>query len=271
MSYERLTTSSLCQATEHGATRSVCLRRLLSFSRNTSATCNERDASTKGASVAAEVHGPTTAGTEATVEVVCDGIKKRPPERSVPSREKKADDADATWPDSSARYLLIYSARTRGVARPTPSMIWLSLLLTLGTRATSSATNVTNVSPLASTAKPITTTKVVYQQFAMEPVDQTAVIGSQVTFPCRVLNQKGPIQWTKDDFGLGTVRNLTGYERYAMIGSDEEVHELLRAPFALLQARCCKRGRGAAGAAKIAAKSRQREIAFAEEAMAIEL
>ncbi|KAF3429011.1 hypothetical protein E2986_13299 [Frieseomelitta varia] len=80
----------------------------------------------------------------------------------------------------------------------------------------------TNVSPLASTVKPITTTEVVYQRFAIEPMDQTAVIGSRVTLPCRVLDQKGPIQWTKDDFGLGAVRNLTGYERYAMIGSDEE-------------------------------------------------
>ncbi|XP_015186955.1 PREDICTED: irregular chiasm C-roughest protein-like isoform X2 [Polistes dominula] len=73
-----------------------------------------------------------------------------------------------------------------------------------------------------STLKPITTTEVVYQRFAIEPMDQTAVVGSRVTLPCRVLDQKGPIQWTKDDFGLGAVRNLTGYERYAMIGSDEE-------------------------------------------------
>lgn len=108
------------------------------------------------------------------------------------------------------------------MARSTPSIIWLSLLLTLGTRATSSVANMTNVSPLASTVKPITTTEVVYQRFAIEPMDQTAVIGSRVTLPCRVLDQKGPIQWTKDDFGLGAVRNLTGYERYAMIGSDEE-------------------------------------------------
>lgn len=86
----------------------------------------------------------------------------------------------------------------------------------------SSAMNMTNVSPLASTVKPITTTEIVYQRFAIEPMDQTAVIGSRVTLPCRVLDQKGPIQWTKDDFGLGAVRNLTGYERYAMIGSDEE-------------------------------------------------
>lgn len=88
---------------------------------------------------------------------------------------------------------------------------------------TVAATNVTNASLLAvSTQKPFTTTEVVYQRFAIEPMDQTAVIGSRVTLPCRVLDQKGPIQWTKDDFGLGAVRNLTGYERYAMIGSDEE-------------------------------------------------
>ncbi|KYQ57018.1 Irregular chiasm C-roughest protein [Trachymyrmex zeteki] len=88
---------------------------------------------------------------------------------------------------------------------------------------TVAAMNVTNASfVVVSTPKPFTTTEVVYQRFAIEPMDQTAVIGSRVTLPCRVLDQKGPIQWTKDDFGLGAVRNLTGYERYAMIGSDEE-------------------------------------------------
>ncbi|XP_057323858.1 irregular chiasm C-roughest protein-like isoform X3 [Microplitis mediator] len=79
----------------------------------------------------------------------------------------------------------------------------------------------TNSSAGPSTLRPATT-EIVYQRFAIEPQDQTAVIGSRVTLPCRVLDQKGPIQWTKDDFGLGAVRNLTGYERYAMIGSDEE-------------------------------------------------
>ncbi|XP_008201782.1 irregular chiasm C-roughest protein isoform X2 [Nasonia vitripennis] len=72
------------------------------------------------------------------------------------------------------------------------------------------------------TYNPRATTEMVYQRFAIEPMDQTAVIGSKVTLPCRVLNQKGPIQWTKDDFGLGRQRNLTGFDRYAMIGSDEE-------------------------------------------------
>lgn len=60
------------------------------------------------------------------------------------------------------------------------------------------------------------------QYFAMEPQDQTAIVGSRVTLPCRVINKIGTLQWTKDDFGLGTHRNLSGFERYSMIGSDEE-------------------------------------------------
>ncbi|XP_018325250.1 irregular chiasm C-roughest protein isoform X2 [Agrilus planipennis] len=60
------------------------------------------------------------------------------------------------------------------------------------------------------------------QKFAMEPQDQTAVVGSRVTLPCRVTGKSGILQWTKDDFGLGTHRNLSGFDRYTMIGSDEE-------------------------------------------------
>jgi hypothetical protein len=62
----------------------------------------------------------------------------------------------------------------------------------------------------------------VEQRFAMEPQDQTAIVGSRVTLPCRVINKTGVLQWTKDDFGLGTHRNLSGFDRYSMIGSDEE-------------------------------------------------
>uniref|UniRef100_W8BE24 Irregular chiasm C-roughest protein n=1 Tax=Ceratitis capitata TaxID=7213 RepID=W8BE24_CERCA len=60
------------------------------------------------------------------------------------------------------------------------------------------------------------------QRFAMEPQDQTAVVGSRVTLPCRVMGKIGALQWTKDDFGLGQHRNLSGFERYSMVGSDEE-------------------------------------------------
>lgn len=61
-----------------------------------------------------------------------------------------------------------------------------------------------------------------HQRFAMEPQDQTAIVGSRVTLPCRVIDKTGLIQWTKDDFGLGVHRNLSGYDRYSMVGSDEE-------------------------------------------------
>lgn len=60
------------------------------------------------------------------------------------------------------------------------------------------------------------------QRFEREPEDQTAVVGETVILGCRVLNKAGVLQWTKDDFGLGSDRNLTGFERYSMIGSDEE-------------------------------------------------
>lgn len=61
------------------------------------------------------------------------------------------------------------------------------------------------------------------QAFTLEPEDHSAVIGSKVLLPCRVEHKQGMLQWTKDDFGLGTERNmsLSGFERYAMIGTDE--------------------------------------------------
>ena len=44
----------------------------------------------------------------------------------------------------------------------------------------------------------------------------------QVTLPCRVENKIGVIQWTRDGFGLGDTRDLSGYTRYKLIGSDDE-------------------------------------------------
>jgi len=51
---------------------------------------------------------------------------------------------------------------------------------------------------------------------------QIAAIGEHVTLPWRVVNKLGTLQWTRDDFGLGADRNLTGFKRYKMTGSDEE-------------------------------------------------
>lgn len=60
------------------------------------------------------------------------------------------------------------------------------------------------------------------QEFMREPPDQTAKVGDHVTLPCRVQNKRGMLQWTRDGFGLGVERNLTGFDRYHMSGDDDE-------------------------------------------------
>jgi hypothetical protein len=60
------------------------------------------------------------------------------------------------------------------------------------------------------------------QSFLREPFDQIAAVGEHVTLPCRVINKRGVLQWTRDDFGLGSERQLIGFDRYQMTGSDEE-------------------------------------------------
>ena len=54
---------------------------------------------------------------------------------------------------------------------------------------------------------------------------QKASVGEHVTLPCRVVGKRGVLQWTRDDFGLGNDRDLTGFRRYTMTGSDEEGKE----------------------------------------------
>ena len=66
------------------------------------------------------------------------------------------------------------------------------------------------------------------QRFMREPLDQIAAIGEHVTLPCRVVNKLGALQWTRDDFGMGTDRNLSGYKRYSMTGSDDEGKTIIR-------------------------------------------
>ena len=60
------------------------------------------------------------------------------------------------------------------------------------------------------------------QSFLREPFDQIATVGEHVTLPCRVSDRRGVLQWTRDDFGLGSDRRLDGFSRYAMTGSDDE-------------------------------------------------
>ncbi|XP_071544918.1 irregular chiasm C-roughest protein-like isoform X2 [Panulirus ornatus] len=73
------------------------------------------------------------------------------------------------------------------------------------------------------------------QYFATQPTPQTAVVGSTAVLPCRVINKVGHLQWTKDGFGLGTERDLFGFSRYAMIGSDDEGDFSLRINPVLLE------------------------------------
>ncbi|GFW94287.1 irregular chiasm C-roughest protein [Trichonephila clavipes] len=60
------------------------------------------------------------------------------------------------------------------------------------------------------------------QYFAIEPADRTAIVGKPAVLPCRVLNKIGTLQWTRDGFGLGSDRELRGFPRYTMVGSDDE-------------------------------------------------
>ena len=51
------------------------------------------------------------------------------------------------------------------------------------------------------------------QRFMKTPESVTVMEGENVTLMCRVENILGQLQWTKDDFGLGTSRSLHGYDR----------------------------------------------------------
>ena len=51
------------------------------------------------------------------------------------------------------------------------------------------------------------------QRFLVTPRNTVAMEGEEVRLKCQVDNLVGVLQWTKDDFGLGTLRELPGYER----------------------------------------------------------
>ena len=60
------------------------------------------------------------------------------------------------------------------------------------------------------------------QQFLSEPQDVIVREGDNVTLSCSVRGKAGTLQWTRDDFGLGTSRDLSGYSRYRMTGDEED-------------------------------------------------
>ena len=64
------------------------------------------------------------------------------------------------------------------------------------------------------------------QKFVEEPQSVVVVEGSFVRLNCRVANKVGVLQWTKDDFGLGSERTLPEYDRLSLVGDDSETWNL---------------------------------------------
>merc|ERR1711936_107238 len=59
------------------------------------------------------------------------------------------------------------------------------------------------------------------QRFIEEPRSVSVREGETVVLSCSVDNKMGVLQWTKDDFGLGTTRDLLQYSRYRMTGEED--------------------------------------------------
>ena len=64
------------------------------------------------------------------------------------------------------------------------------------------------------------------QTFTEEPGSVIVLEGSDVLLNCRVFNKTGVVQWTKDDFGLGSERSLPQYPHLSLIGHDSETWNL---------------------------------------------
>ncbi|XP_055938972.1 nephrin-like isoform X2 [Argiope bruennichi] len=65
------------------------------------------------------------------------------------------------------------------------------------------------------------------QYFRVKPQNTAVVEGQTVELQCRIGNQAGSVQWSKDGFVLGFDRMIPGYPRYFMEGSGEDgVHDL---------------------------------------------
>ena len=54
------------------------------------------------------------------------------------------------------------------------------------------------------------------QRFFQQPQSTSVHKGENTTLICSIQNRGGELQWTKNDFGLGTDIELKGYHRYHM-------------------------------------------------------
>ena len=78
-------------------------------------------------------------------------------------------------------------------------------------------------------------TTAVPQTFTESPEDVTVKEKGIAIFPCAIKNKVGKVRWTKDDFGLGEERNLTGFDRYTIIGDAEDGNYTLQIDPVLLE------------------------------------
>lgn len=54
-------------------------------------------------------------------------------------------------------------------------------------------------------------------------MNQSAVKGSTVVLRCIIKNRSGKVQWTRGGFGLGGDRELSSWDRYTMIGTEDRI------------------------------------------------
>jgi len=65
------------------------------------------------------------------------------------------------------------------------------------------------------------------QSFSAEPSDVTVAAGGDLRLECRVSDQRGQCQWTRDGFGLGINPSLPGFPRYTMSEVSDECDLLI--------------------------------------------
>lgn len=56
--------------------------------------------------------------------------------------------------------------------------------------------------------------------FLVHPSNASVAEQVDFVFNCTILELTGHVQWTKGGFGLGIDRELEGFERYSMVGSE---------------------------------------------------
>jgi len=66
-----------------------------------------------------------------------------------------------------------------------------------------------------------TSVKAQQQFFRVKPRNAEVGQGQVAIIPCEVANRRGRVQWTKDGLTLGYDRNLPGFARYSVLGSDD--------------------------------------------------